>query len=172
MTMLPNDIFAMLMWSPFGKRISTLPDVSFSTFIQCHFSNHMAILPNDVNLTSILCHFGVPQTEEYSVTGLYIAHGNILLSVIWILSFHASLHWAQWLLIAWQRSSHMQFGKPGLTKSAVLWQKIFHLSRNIFNCSCKPESDNSIFFCLITIWQRCPMMCLQCKCKVILASIY
>ena len=171
MTMLPNDIFAMLMWSPFGKHISTLPDVSFSTFIQCHFGNHMAILPNDVNLTSILRHFGVPQTEEYSVTGLYIAHGNILLSVIWILSFHASLHWAQWLLIAWQRSSHIQFGKPGLTKSAVLWQKYFTCQGISSIAAASLSLMIQFFFVWLPIWQCCPMMCLQCKCKVILASI-
>ena len=46
-------------------------------------------------------------------------------------------------LIAWHRSSHIQFGNPGLTKPVVLWPRTLHLSRNIFNCSCKPDSDDS-----------------------------
>ena len=62
-----------------------------------------------------------PQIGKSCFAGSYKAQGNPLLLVIWILSFHASLNWAQWLLIAWHRSSRIQFGKPGLTKPAVLW---------------------------------------------------
>ena len=53
MTMLPYDVFSMLIWGRFNKHISTLPLDSFVMFMQRKLVNRNAILSIDLNLTLI-----------------------------------------------------------------------------------------------------------------------